>query len=48
MSDDALAQKFLGQAHYVLDDERAGELLDRCQRLAQLDDVAQLAPLTLA
>lgn len=48
MSDDALADKFLGQASLVLDAERAGQLLDLCQRLPQLDDVTQLAPLTLA
>ena len=43
MSDDALADKFLRQAREVI-----GELLARCQGIAELDDVAQLAPMTLA
>jgi len=48
MSDGALADKFLDQASLVLNSERAKQLLDRCQQLPELDDVAQLAPLTLA
>ncbi|MFT5447486.1 MAG: 2-methylcitrate dehydratase PrpD [Gammaproteobacteria bacterium] len=48
MSDDALADKFLDQAGVVLDSERAKQLLGLCQQLPQLDDVAQLGPLTLA
>jgi hypothetical protein len=48
MSDDALADKFLRQAREVIGELRAGELLARCQGIAELDDVAQLAPMTLA
>jgi 2-methylcitrate dehydratase PrpD len=48
MSDAALADKFLDQARLVLDDERSNQLLALCQQLPELDDAAQLAPLTLA
>jgi 2-methylcitrate dehydratase PrpD len=48
MSDEDLAEKFCGQAEMRLPSDRSAKLLERCWKLDQLRDAAEIAALARA